>query len=437
MPAAPAPAPLSPSVQPSRCWPAPATSGTHRHPSRRLTRPRTPRPASARRAAPASCSSSCAEQSWPRQLPQKPPNDAGAPAPRPPRCWLSCTGRRRGPAQAGPPSRARAGPPQFPAPHSVRALAGGHGGRSPATQWCGEARCSVWRRLTRTTAGQPAPSTPWRSLCSRAARGPPRPCPTAAAMRRGRVPQRNRSWAENPRPAIRGAVAVPAALSSARRAGGFSCPVASPCANRSDVGRGRASTRPPAGGVLLGWRRTRGDGRLGSRACTTPPARGPWPSQTHRTVVIETPPVGVGQGGTWKHVLVSSVRRPGHRERRAHVPAERPDVRSHGLQLHRRNRRAERVRGPSAVPLGRLALCPHPLQREGARSDWRGRTQRRRRREPSANSSSVMSSVQRAARTQPIRVLIGPLKGRKWVMLKARHRGGPRVSVPHKVRASL
>lgn len=133
---------------------------------------------------------------------------------------------------------------------------------------------------------------------------------------------------KTPRPAIRGAVAVPAALSSARRAGSFSCPAASPCANRSDVGRGRASTRPPAGGVLLGWRRTRGDGRLGSRACTTPPARGPWASQTHRTVVIETPPVGVGQGGTWKHVLVSSVRRPGHRERRAHVPAERPDIRS-------------------------------------------------------------------------------------------------------------
>lgn len=54
LPVAPAPAPLSPSVQPSRCWPAPATSGTHRHPSRRLTRPRTPRPASARRAARAS-----------------------------------------------------------------------------------------------------------------------------------------------------------------------------------------------------------------------------------------------------------------------------------------------------------------------------------------------------------------------------------------------
>lgn len=240
-----------------------------------------------------------------------------------------------------------------------------------------------------------------------------------------------------PQACHRGAVAVPAALSSARRAGGFSRPAASPCANRSDVGRGRASTRPPAGGVLLGWRRTRRDGRLGSRACTTPPARGPWASQTHRTVVIETPPVGVGQGGTWKHVLVSSVRRPGHRERRAHVPAERPDVRSHGLQLHRRNRRAERVRGPSAVPLGHLALCPHALQREGARSDWRVRTRRRRRREPSAKSSSVVSSVQRAAQTQPIRVLIGPLKGRKWVMLKARHRGGPRVSVPHEVRAGL
>lgn len=194
LPAAPAPAPLSPSVQPSRCWPAPATSGTHRHPSRRLTRPRTPRPASARRATRASLV---------LVLLRRAVLAATAAPEAPQRCRRASSSSsamlavlhrtRRGPAQAGPPSRARALPPQLPAPHSVCALAGGHGGRSPATQWCGEAQCSVWRRLTRTTAGQPAPSTPWRSLCSRAARGPPRPRPTAAAVRRGRVPQRNRS----------------------------------------------------------------------------------------------------------------------------------------------------------------------------------------------------------------------------------------------------
>lgn len=170
------------------------------------------------------------------------------------------------------------------------------------------------------------------------------------------------------------------------------------------------------------------------------PLEGPRASQTYKTDVIKTLPMGIGQGGTWKHAVISRVSdirvsmSEGPVSLESTLPSGHVDCSCTAGTIGQRG-----YPRPSAVLLGHLALCPHPLDGTELSVTQRVCTQRRCRLEPFCKQQlSVMSLVQRTAQNPLIRVLTSLLKGGKWVVLKVHHGGGgPRVSVPHKVGAGL